>query len=94
MGLTPLCPRSALAPLRLRHVQGDDGTAIINVAETAPYVHDGSLATLHDVIEHHEQDGTANPSLDDEIQPFRLTSAEQRQIIAFLKPLTEGPSSR
>lgn len=59
-----------------------------NVAATPPYMHDGSLATLGDVIEHYDRGGTPNPYLDAEIQPLRLTAAEKRQLIAFLEALT------
>ncbi|MDX1393768.1 MAG: cytochrome c peroxidase [Gemmatimonadota bacterium] len=61
-----------------------------NVAETAPYMHDGSLATLEDVIEHYAGGGTAGPHLDEEIHPLDLTDQEKRQLVAFLKALTGG----
>ncbi len=76
-------------------VTGDDADrgafrtpSLRNVAETSPYMHDGSLTTLDDVIEHYERGGMANPWLDDEIQPLRLTTNEKRQLIAFLEALT------
>lgn len=59
-----------------------------NVAETAPYMHDGSLATLEDVIEHYDRGGTSNPELDEEISALNLSTAEKRQLIAFLESLT------
>lgn len=61
-----------------------------NVAMTAPYMHDGSLATLEDVIEHYDGGGRPNPALDEEILPLDLTPREKRQLIAFLESLT-GP---
>ena len=61
-----------------------------NVAETAPYMHDGSIASLEDVIAHYERGGTPNPWLDEEIRPLRLSPAEKRQLIAFLRALTGG----
>ena len=57
------------------------------VARTAPYMHDGSLATLDDVIEFYDQGGRPNPSLDPEVRPLRLTADEKRQVAVFLKAL-------
>jgi cytochrome c peroxidase len=64
-----------------------------NVALTAPYMHDGSLTTLRDVVDHYDRGGTTNPNLDHEIRPLRLTSREREQLIAFLECLTEAPSA-
>lgn len=61
-----------------------------NVAETAPYMHDGSLATLEEVIEHYADGGTPNPALDEEIRPLDLGPTERRHLIAFLRALTGG----
>jgi cytochrome c peroxidase len=56
-----------------------------NVGLTAPYMHDGSLATLEDVIEHYR-----HPPKSDviEIKPLQITDAEARQLAAFLRSLT------
>ena len=59
-----------------------------NVAMTAPYMHDGSLATLEEVIEHYAEGGTPNPALDEEIQPLDLDPDERRHLVAFLEALT------
>lgn len=61
-----------------------------NVAMTAPYMHDGSLATLEEVIAHYDDGGTPNPGLDDEIRPLGLSATEKRRLIAFLEALTGG----
>jgi cytochrome c peroxidase len=58
------------------------------VARTAPYMHDGSLATLEAVIEFYSDGGRANPSLDFEIRPRRFTLQEKRALVAFLQSLT------
>jgi mono/diheme cytochrome c family protein len=57
------------------------------VARTAPYMHDGSLATLEDVIQYYDRGGNRNPGLDPEIRPLHLSSAERQNIIAFLRCL-------
>ena len=62
-----------------------------NVALTAPYMHDGSLATLEAVVEFYDRGGGSNPNLDAEVKPLRLTAAEKLSLIAFLRSLTSGP---
>jgi cytochrome c peroxidase len=54
----------------------------------APYMHDGSLGTLAEVIDYYDRGGRANPHLDVEIQPLRLSDLEKRDLIAFLQSLT------
>lgn len=60
------------------------------IKRTGPYMHDGSLKTLEEVIEHYNKGGTPNPYLDEEIYPLKLTTAEKQDLITFL---TEGLSS-
>jgi cytochrome c peroxidase len=60
-----------------------------NVAQRAPYMHDGSEATLADVIELYDLGGRVQrPSLSSEIRPLRLTPEEKRDLLAFLATLT------
>lgn len=59
-----------------------------DVALTPPYMHDGSLRTLEDVIDDYDKGGTANPNLDPEINELRLTDKEKAALGAFLKTLT------
>ena len=58
------------------------------IARTAPYMHDGSLATLEDVINFYSDGGRANPYLDPDIRPVDLTAEEKRNLDAFLRSLT------
>jgi cytochrome c peroxidase len=58
------------------------------VARTAPYMHDGSFATLEDVVEFYSQGGRPNPNLDAEIRPRNFTAEEKRALVAFLSTLT------
>ena len=58
------------------------------VARTRPYMHDGSLRTLEDVIEFYDRGGRPNPHLDSEIPPLRLSTAEKRALAAFLECLS------
>jgi cytochrome c peroxidase len=55
---------------------------------TAPYMHDGSLATLEDVVEYYASGVRANPFLDREIRPRHFTTEEKRALLAFLRSLT------
>ena len=59
-----------------------------NVAQTAPYMHDGSIATLEDVIDDYDNGGTPNPYLDREIRQLGLTEAEKAALAAFMRALT------
>lgn len=58
------------------------------VSQTDPYMHDGSLATLADVVERYNQGGVSNPQLDREIRPLTLSEQEKRDLVAFLESLT------
>jgi cytochrome c peroxidase len=58
------------------------------VARTSPYMHDGSLRTLEDVVNFYSNGGRRNPAQDPEIRPLQLTSAEKRALVAFLKSLS------
>lgn len=57
------------------------------VARTPPYMHDGSLATLDEVIDFYDKGGRANPQLDPEIRPLHLSAAEKSALNAFLAAL-------
>lgn len=60
-----------------------------NIALTYPYMHDGSIATLEEVFDHYKIGGKKHPLQNKIIQPFELTSAETRQLKAFLVSLTD-----
>ena len=59
-----------------------------DVALTAPYMHDGSLATIEDVIDYYDRGANANPGLDGAIRPLHLAPEEKRALAAFLRTLT------
>ena len=59
-----------------------------NVALTAPYMHDGSLATLKDVVVYYNYPGVHHPQLDPRIVPLGLTFDEMDDLVAFLESLT------
>lgn len=63
---------------------------IRNTASTAPYMHDGSLRTLEDVVEHYNKGGTKNPWLSDKIVPLKLTNQEKLDLVEFMRACS-GP---
>jgi cytochrome c peroxidase len=61
-----------------------------DLARTAPYMHDGSMATLEEVVEHYDRgsvpkDGGRVPNLDEELKPMFLTPTEKSDLVFFLK---------
>ena len=58
------------------------------LSRTAPYMHDGSIGTLEEVVDFYDGGGNTNPSLDDGIRPLGLTTDEKRALVAFLRALT------
>ncbi len=64
------------------------------VARRAPYMHDGSIATLRDVLRHYEQGGIERPSRSPLMRPIRLSAAEQDDLIAFLETLSADRPAR
>ena len=59
-----------------------------DIEHTAPYMHDGSLTTLEQVVEHYDKGGHPNPSLDSEIKKLSLTAQEKTDVVAFMNALT------
>jgi cytochrome c peroxidase len=57
------------------------------VGLTAPYMHDGSLPTLEDVVDFYDRGGHPNPNLDPELHPLGLSSSEKAALLAFLTSL-------
>jgi cytochrome c peroxidase len=65
-----------------------------NVAMSAPYMHDGSLKTLRDVVDYYAGGGNSNPYLDTKIKPLNLSRQERDDLVRFLESLTgEMPSN-
>lgn len=60
-----------------------------NIALTGPYMHDGSMQTLWDVMDHYNKGGEANAYLDGGIEPLALSEAEIDQLVAFMFTLTD-----
>ena len=58
------------------------------VARTAPYMHDGSIASLREVVDYYDRGGNADPHRDPEIRPLRLAAPEKEALRAFLESLS------
>ena len=65
-----------------------------NIALTAPYMHDGSIKTLEEVIEHYDKGGDKNRFIDAKIFPLHLTQQEKADLVAFMKALTSQQPSK
>lgn len=84
-----------------RHVGKFRAPTLRNIAVTAPYMHDGSIRTLEEVIRHYEAggrvieegpfagDGRTSPLKSGFVQGFTLSDHERRDLIAFLESLTD-----
>ncbi len=82
-----------LGRYNVTHNEADKGAfktpTLRNIAKTAPYMHDGSLKTLKDVVDFYVGGGNSNPHLDKEIHALDFLTAQQRaDLVAFLESLT------
>ncbi|MAB80312.1 MAG: cytochrome-c peroxidase [Planctomycetes bacterium] len=59
------------------------------VATTAPYMHDGSLRTLEEVVEFYRAGGNTNENLDRSIAPIQMSDGDALNLVAFLRALSE-----
>ena len=59
-----------------------------DIERSAPYMHDGSIRSLEDVIDYYDRGGNRHSQLDPEVRPIGLTDPEKRALVAFLRSLT------
>lgn len=57
------------------------------VADSAPFMHDGSIATLEDVVDYYARGGNAHAQLDERLQPLSLSAEDKAHLLAFLRCL-------
>lgn len=60
------------------------------IARRSPYMHDGSLATLEQVVDHYDRGGVDRPSRSDLMKPLGLTAQEKSDLVAFLNTLNSN----
>lgn len=58
------------------------------VSRTAPYMHDGGIGTLDEVVDYYDRGGQRNPGLDPKLRPLRLSPSDKQDVVAFLLSLT------
>lgn len=61
-----------------------------NIVERAPYMHDGSLQSLAEVVDHYDSGFVQRPSLSEEMHKLGLTGEEKSDLIAFLETLSSN----
>ena len=61
---------------------------IRNVAQSAPYMHDGSQRTLEEVVDHYNKGGIPNKWLSDKMTPLKLTAQEKIDLVEFMRACT------
>lgn len=92
VGLSPEGELTDLGRYTQTQKESDKGAfrtpTLRNVALTAPYMHDGSLRTLKEVVDFYVGGGSSNPFLDKEIKPLQLTQQDRKDLVAFLESLT------
>lgn len=76
-------------------IGGFKTSTLRNIAMTAPYMHDGSLKTLKDVVKHYNEGGRSpgdttpvNPYLSGGIRPLDLSDQQMNDLVAFMEALT------
>jgi len=60
-----------------------------NIEKTAPYMHNGSKASLAEVVAHYNSGGFNHPNKSTLIKPLNLSTEEQNDLVVFLKTLTD-----
>lgn len=86
--------RFVIEPIGSKDVRTDGSfkTPTVRDAEkTGPYMHDGSLKSLEEVVEHYNKGGNPNPALDKDVKKLNLTDREKADVVAFMKALTGEP---
>jgi cytochrome c peroxidase len=85
---------SDLGKFRLTGIESDKGRfkvpSLRNIGFTAPYMHDGSIATLDKVIEHYNSGGKIHPNKSALIKAINLTNSEKADLKAFLLTLNDN----
>jgi len=84
--------RAAIAPGIVQLEYAFKTPTLRNINQRAPYMHDGSLATLSAVIDHYDSGFVSRPSLDTQMHQLSLTPDEKADLLAFLDTLTSVDS--
>lgn len=78
---------------RVTYLEDDNGKfktpTLRNIEFTAPYMHDGSIVSLEEVIEFYNSGGHNHPNKNSRIKPLNLSETEKQALLAFLKTLSD-----
>ena len=78
---------------RIHHDSSEIGTfkipSLRNLPLTFPYMHDGSLQTIEEVLAHYQKGGAKHPLQNKALVPFELTKSEKQQLLAFFNALVD-----
>lgn len=89
LGVSFLVDKPDVGREAVSKLEGDRGAfktpTLREIARTAPYMHDGSLKTLEDVVEYYNKGGTPSDWLDEEVYPLKLTADEKADLVTFMK---------
>ena len=94
VGVAEGSPAPELGRYEVSEAEGDRGRfktpTLMNVALTAPYMHDGRLRALEEVVEFYDRGGAEHPRgpLDREMKKLNLSPGDKKDLVAFLKALT------
>jgi cytochrome c peroxidase len=80
--------RGQFLPVVIKMQHAFKTPSLREITRRAPYMHDGSLATLEQVVDHYDGGGMDRPSRSDLMKPLGLTADEKSDLVAFLKSLT------
>jgi cytochrome c peroxidase len=72
--------------IKMKHAFKTPG--LREIGRRSPYMHDGSIATLEQVVEHYDRGGVDRPSRSDLMKPLGLTAQEKSELVAFLNTLS------
>lgn len=94
LGVGMAAAKPDLGRYEISKVEADRGAfktpTIRNVAQTAPYMHDGSQKTLEEVMDWYDKGGHPNPHLSEKVKKLNLTAQEKKDVVEYMKALT-GP---
>ena len=95
-GLSPQGEVTDAGRFAVTKVEADRGAfrtpTLRNIARTAPYMHDGSLKTLRQVVDFYVGGGSSHANLDQEIRPLKLNATDRADLVAFLESLSGAES--
>jgi len=89
---SPDLGRSKVIPVEVTIMQHAFKTPTLrDLPEHGPFMHDGSMHSLEEVVKHYEEGGIQRSSLSKEMKPFELSEQQRTDLVAFLKTLDGGP---